>query len=103
MNKKLAGDKIREAIQWTLSVRAMLRTQFVAEANGQILGYVHRLEQMLPLLDACPGAAENVQKLRDLLLQLTASCREHGDNVRCMDDLQYEILPVLKRLQKLLR
>jgi hypothetical protein len=47
--------------------------------------------------------AENVQKLRDSLGQLTASCREHGDNVRCMDDLQYEILPPLKGLLKLFR
>lgn len=107
--KKLAGDKIDEAVQWTLSLRAMLRTQYVAEMGGQVLEFVARLEQILPLLNSYAvqktdsGAAENVQKLRDSLHQLTASCREHSDNVRCMDDLQYEILPVLKRFLKLLR
>jgi len=103
VNKNLVGDKIEEAIQSTLSLRAMLRTRYVAELGAQVLEFVPGVEQVLPLLDSHPGAANTAQKLRDSLRQLTASCREHGDNVRCMDELQYEILPALKRLQNLLR
>jgi len=99
VNKNLAGDKIEDAIQSTRSLRAMLRTRYVAEVGGQVLEFLSGVEQILPLLDSLPGAADTVQKLRDSLRQLTASSRDQ-DNVRCMDDLQYEILPVLKKLQR---
>lgn len=105
--KSLMGDRIDQAIQSTLSLRAMLRTRFAAELAAQIREFVAKLEQILPLLNcyalqkAGSSVAENMQKLRNSLGQLTASCREHGDNVRCMDDLQYEILPTLKKFLKL--
>jgi hypothetical protein len=107
--RKLVGDKIDQAVHWTLSLRAMLRTQFVAELAAQVREFVAGLEQILPLLNCYAlqktgsGVAEDLQKLRNSLRGLTASWREHGDNVRCMDDLQYEILPVLKRLLKMFR
>jgi len=107
--KKLVGDRIDQAVQSTVSLRAMLCTHFVAELAVQVREFVAKLDQILPLLNcyalqkAGSGVAENVQMLRNSLGQLTASCCEHGDNVRCMDDLQYEILPSLKRLLKLLR
>jgi len=107
--KRLVGEKIDQTVHSTLSLRAMLRTHFAAELVDEMREFVARLNEILPLLDchalqnARSGVAENVQKLRDSLGQLTASCREHGDNVRCMDDLQYEILPPLKGLLKLFR
>lgn len=107
--EKLVGDKIDQGVQSALSLRAMLRTNFVTELVAQVHEFVAKTNQILPLLNcyalqnARSGVAESVQNLQDSLGQLTASCREHGDNVRCMDDLQYEILPPLKRLLKLFR
>ena len=38
------------------------------------------------------------RELQDLIGQLAASSFERGDNVRCMDDLQHQIVPALKKL-----
>lgn len=107
--KKLMCDKIDHAVESTLALRAMLRTQYVADLAAQGRDFLAKLDQILLLLNcyalqnAQSSVAESVQKLRNSLGQLTASSCEHGDNVRCMDDLQYEILPVLKKLLKLFR
>ena len=102
--KKLMRDKIDQVARALLSLRAALRTSYVADMAGQVRDFVRQLDQTLLMLkcyalqNAQSGVAENVQKLQVLIGQLAASSFMHGDNVRCMDDLQYEILPALKAL-----
>ena len=39
-----------------------------------------------------------METLRTLCAQLLRSAVEEGDNVRCMDDLHYELVPALTAL-----
>lgn len=106
--KKLMRDKINLVVQSAISLRAALRTNYVADLAAHVRDFLRQLDQILLMLrcyalqKAQSSVAKNVQKLQILPGQLAASSFEHGDNVRCMDDLQYQILPVLKNLLKLL-
>lgn len=107
--KKLMRDKIDQVVQSAISLRATLRTNYVADLAAQVRDFLKQLDQIFLMLkcyalqNAQSSVAENVQKLQILLGQLAASSFEHGDNVRCMDDLQYQILPALKNLLKMFR
>jgi len=102
-------EKIAQVAQSMLSLRAALRNHYVADPTAQIREFISQLEPVLLLLkcytlqNAGSGIAEHVRKLQDLSGQLATSSFEHGDNVRCMDDLQYQILPVLNKLLKVFR
>lgn len=107
--KKLMRDKINLVMQSAISLRAALRTNYVADLAAQVRDFLRQLDQLLLMLrcyalqKARSSAAEDVRKLQILPGQLAASSFKYGDNVRCMDDLQYQILPALKNLVKVFR
>jgi hypothetical protein len=99
-------DNIVQAIQSTHELRAALCTHWVADLDLQMRAFLSQLNQIILLFEsqnpqnARLGMVEDFRRLRELGRQLAASGFEYKDNVRCMDDLQYEILPVLERLLK---
>jgi hypothetical protein len=106
---KLMRDVIDQVIQSLLDLRSALRTQHVADLAAQIRDFLPRLDPILLLLQCYAlqntrsGVEDQVRKLESLRAQFVTSVFEHGDNVRCMDDLQYQILPALKLLLKIFR
>ncbi len=104
--QKLVRDKIGQVVQSALALRASLRTHYVADLAAQVRDFLAQLDQTLLMLNcyalqnAQSGVSEAVQKLRCYLGQFIASSCDLGDNVRCMDDLQHEILPALKKLMR---
>jgi hypothetical protein len=105
--RTLACDRIAESVQASLSLRVALRTQRVVDLASQANSLLSQLHQLVLLLECAvlqgtqPAAADNVRTLRNVSAQFAGSSFEHGDNVRCMDDLQYEILPTLRDSLKL--
>ncbi len=102
--KKLAREKIDRAVQSALALRAGLRTAYVADLAAIVRDLLSQLDQVLQLLrcyvlqNARSGPSGLDRELQDLIGQLAASSFERGDNVRCMDDLQHQIVPALKKL-----
>lgn len=108
MFKKCVVANIDQAVATALSLRGILCRTHVAELAPQMRDFISELEPLVRLLECHArrsgqsGVAENAQRLNDALLQFAASSFEREDNVLCMDDLQYQILPVLKKLQRVL-
>jgi hypothetical protein len=102
--KKLARERIDQAVQSALALRAGLRTAYVADLAAAVREFLSQLDQVLQLLrcyalqSARSGLSGRDRELQDLIGQLVASSFERGDNVRCMDDLQHQIVPALKKL-----
>jgi hypothetical protein len=102
--KKLARERIDRAVQSALALRAGLRTAYVADLAATVRDFLSRLDQVLQLLrcyvlqNARAGLSGLDRELQDLIVQLADSSFERGDNVRCMDDLQHQIVPALKKL-----
>jgi hypothetical protein len=102
--KKLAREKIDRAVQSALALRAGLRTAYVADLAATVRDFLSQLDQVLQLLRcyALQNARSDLsglgRELQDMIGQLAASSFEGGDNVRCMDDLQHQIVPALKKL-----
>jgi hypothetical protein len=104
--KRVVTDAIDQTAQVAAGLRAALRSQPVAGLTGEVADFLLRLDPLLLLLDgfvlqrADLRLGPSMLKLRDLRGQVAASWFEHEDNVRCMDDLQYEILPSLRSIRK---
>ncbi len=104
--KELVRVKVGRGIQLLLALRAGLRTSYVADLTAQVGEFLRELEELLLMMgcwnlrQARPDVNKEVGRLDTLRGQLAASAFELGDNVRCMDDLQYQILPVLESLSK---
>jgi hypothetical protein len=102
--KKLARDKIDGAAQSALALRAGLRTAYVADLAATVRDFLSQLDQVLQLLRcyALQNARSDLsglgRELQDLIGQLATASFERSDNVRCMDDLQHQIVPALKKL-----
>lgn len=107
--RNMVMQKIEQVVQSTVALRTELRTHYVAELAAQVRDFLSQLGAALPLLqcwalqNARSVVAEEVRKLQNLSGQLAASSFEHGDNVRCMDDLQHQILPALNKLLRAFR
>jgi hypothetical protein len=107
--KRRMRDDIGQAIESTVGLRARLRAEYVYDLEAQVREFLSRLEQIRLMINCYvlqnskSGVGENSKNLQSALGQLSVSSFEHGDNVRCMDDLQYQILPSLKLLQKIFR
>jgi len=107
--KKLAREKTDQAVQSALALRASLRTVYIADLAAAVRDVLSQLEEVLELLrgyalqDArsCPSGLD--RDLGDRIAQLSAASFECLDNVRCMDALQHEIVPVLKKLLRVFR
>jgi hypothetical protein len=99
--KRTASDAIEGAMQSALSLRGMMRTHYASDLSAEIRSLVAELNQVVSLLessDCPPGVAPHLRMLQELVLRFAAT---HEDNVRYMDDLQYEIVPALKNIKKL--
>jgi hypothetical protein len=107
LNKKLVGQNLSKAIQATLEIRELLRERMVVALAGEIGNYLSETLQLLMMIECFAqqkshtAITERLAELQDLLRQLAADCRESGDNVRCMDRLQYQILPSLQKMRKI--
>jgi hypothetical protein len=107
INKKLIGQKVGQAIQATLELRELLRERMAVALAGEIGNYLSETQQLLMMIESFAqlkshaAITERLAELQDLLHQLAADCRESADNVRCMDRLQYQILPSLQKMRKI--
>jgi len=107
--KGLVRDKIDQMEQAAASLRAILRAHYVSDLSDQIREFLHQMEQLVMMLGCHAlqnpesGLSAKIGLLQDILKQLVASSTEPGDNVSCMDCLQYKILPALKILRKVFR
>ena len=106
---RLIRRDVGDVIELSLELRARLRTEYVNNLGAEIQSFLGRIEKTR-LMIGCyvlqnenSAAAENSEKLQRSLVLLSESSFAHDDNVRCMDDLQYHILPILKLLQKIFR
>ena len=107
--KKLARETIDRAVQSALALRASLRTAYVADLAAAVRDLLSQLDQVLQLLScyalqnarSCPSGLD--RELQERIAQLAVASFERGDNVRCMDDLQHEIVPALKKLLRVFR
>jgi len=99
----MCGKVERVAVE-AAGLRGELRHRFVNDLAVELAGFLQHLDQLLFLLhgyalqDWRPRVTRLVQALTDLRTQLARSAAEHRDNVRCMDDLHYEIVPTLAAL-----
>jgi hypothetical protein len=107
--KRRMREDIAQSIESTVGLRARLRSEYVHDLEPQVREFLSRLEQILLMINCYvmqnskSGVGENSKNLQSALGRLSVSSFEHGDNVRCMDDLQYQILPSLRLLQKIFR
>ena len=102
-----AANHIAQRVASVGALRSLMRNHRVAELLVEVRAFIADSGELLSLLTsyvqqvASPAVAGQVEDLRHALGQLSDSCFKHEDNVRCMDDLQYETLPPLKKLQRL--
>ena len=107
--KKMTREKVDQVTRAALSLRAALRTRYASELATGVREFAVLADQLLLMLscyglqNAGSGVGTKAAELQKLLAALASSCFEQEDNVRCMDGLQYEILPGLKILLKVFR
>lgn len=105
-NRKYLGQEVGQAIQATLALRELLRERTVVELAAEIGNYLSKTWNILTIIESYALQKNQtritglVAEFKDFLGQLAVDCRESGDNVRCMDRLQYQILPSLQKLRK---
>jgi hypothetical protein len=86
---------------------SLLRNNRVTDLSTQVRSFLAEMEELLRLLTSAVGQAATkavtgqVEDLDHAIAQLSDSCFKYEDNVRSMDCLHYEILPLLKKLQKI--
>ncbi len=101
--QQVMRDKIARIAGATRELRARLRSRFVVELAADLDGLVQQLDQLLFLVngyamqDWRPRVTRLVETLTTVRKELTESVTA-CDNVRCMDDLHYDIVPVLNGL-----
>ena len=105
--KQLARQTVDQVIQAAQALRTALRTQYVADAGAGVVDLVLRVDRLTLLLDGYalqrprPEICQAADRLRRVRDELASSSVPSGDNVRCMDDLQYEMLPALQAIRQL--
>jgi len=105
--KKRMREALERAVATALLLRGRLCGSHVGDAADSFHSFLRELEGLLPFLRSyawqtgSAGLADLAQKMKEAIDQLAVSAFQHEDNVRCMDDLRYEILPLLNRLQKI--
>jgi hypothetical protein len=99
---QIMSGKIAEAIGESEAFRGTLASHSVAELGAGADRIARHLEQIHFLLRGYAlqrpqaGLNDSIQELERLRDQFVRSAFEHFDNVRCMDDLHYEIVPALQ-------
>jgi hypothetical protein len=105
--REWAANHVAQRVASVGELRSLLRSNWVTDVSPQVRSFLADCEELLHLLTsyvrqvAMPGMADQVETLNRSIAQLSDSCFKYEDNVRCMDSLQYEVLPPLKKLQKL--
>jgi hypothetical protein len=104
MYQRIMRDKIEQIIDEAAAIRGVLRNRAVADIGPEADRLARYLEQLHFLLggytlqQANPDLSQAIQGLETLRDQLLRSAFEYQDNVRCMDDLHYEIVPALRKI-----
>jgi len=87
-------------------IRALLRNQFIYDIREVVNRFLGKFQNMANILNCYAlqhpqsMVAENMEKLSELLPQLGTACFKLRDNVRFMDNLQYDVIPALHTLTK---
>jgi hypothetical protein len=98
-----AGRREAEAL------RRLLRDRPVSDLGAEVAAVLRHLDQLLLLLTGYALQRDNAavprlgHALATLREQMAASAGQFADNVRCMDDLHYEIVPALEKLWNMFR
>lgn len=102
--RSVMRDKVARVADEGRQLRPLLRDRFLQELGAEVSAFLQHLDQLVFLLhgyalqDWRPRVTRLVKTLSGLGGQLAQSAGEYSDNVRCMDDLHYEILPTLNGL-----
>ncbi len=102
----IVREKLDSLMRSAASLRTALRDQFVADLQQQAGAFLAQLDSAVLILQcyslqAGPALVNRkIGELQDLRQRLALSSFDHADNVRCMDDLQYGIVPALKAIRK---
>jgi hypothetical protein len=105
--QRVMRDKIELATREAIALRTILCSCAIGDVPTEASTVVRHVDQILFLLRsyALQDGRSRVTALIDALAarrqRLAESCFESGDNVRCMDDLQYEVVPVLQDVAQL--
>jgi hypothetical protein len=105
--QRVMRDKIDLATREAIALRTILCSCAIADVPTEAGTVVRHVDQIVFLLrsyalqDGRPRIGGVIDALAARRQRLAESCFESGDNVRCMDDLQHEIVPVLKDVSRL--
>jgi hypothetical protein len=103
-HEEVMRDQILQAVQSAHELRTALGSHWIEDLDAAVQVFISQMDRIVVMLeskdppDDTAGTGEYIRKLQDLGRQLTASAFEHKDSVRCMDDLEHEILPLLEGL-----
>lgn len=106
---EIASGKLDLALADVPVLRAAWRTRPIGDTATTLQTLLQRLTELALLVSllghqrARPTLVTAADRLRALGAQLAASAFQLDDTVRASDDVHYELLPVLRRLQPLLR
>jgi hypothetical protein len=105
--QRVMRDKIELATREAIALRTILCSCAIGDVPTEAGTVLRHVDQILFLLrsyalqDSRPRLSRLIDALAERRQRLAESCFESGDNVRCMDDLQYEVVPVLKDVSRL--
>jgi hypothetical protein len=104
--QRVMRDKIELATREAVALRTILCSCAIGDVPTEAGTVLRHIDQILFLLRsyALQDTRSKLPRLIDALAErrqrLAESCFESGDNVRCMDDLQYEVVPVLQDVSR---
>lgn len=102
------AETVRGAALATSDLRSRLRTEYAGTPTARVPEFLSQLDQAIAqierhgLLKSVPAVDQAVRQLQDARQQLADAALKKGDNVLCMDELQYRIFPALKKVIKAL-
>jgi hypothetical protein len=105
--QRVMRDKIELATREATALRTILCSCAISDVPTEAGTVLRHVDQILFLLrsyalqDTRPRLGRVIDALAERRQRLAESCFESGDNVRCMDDLQYEVVPVLTDVSRL--
>jgi hypothetical protein len=105
--QRVMRDTIDLATREAIALRTILCSCAVIDVPTEAGTVLRHIDQILFLLrsyalqDGRPRLTRVIDALAERRQRLAESCFESGDNVRCMDDLQYEVVPVLRDVTRL--
>lgn len=105
--ERVMRDKIELATREAIALRTILCSCAIVDVPTEASTVLRHVDQILFLLrsyalqDTRSRTTRVIESLAERRQRLADSCFESGDNVRCMDDLQYEVVPVLQEVTRL--